>query len=105
MQIQIKQAEIVTALTGYIAAQGINLVNKKVTIDFTAGRKASGLSAEISIEDDALGVLDETNQPVVLETPSIHPVQPVDAVGVVNLEPDEELTPVIEVAKTNSLFS
>lgn len=51
MQIQLKQAEIVTALKGYIVRQGISLEGKDVQISFTAGRKESGISADISIED------------------------------------------------------
>ena len=51
MQIQLKQAEIIAAIKGYISSQGINLFNKDVTIAFTAGRKESGLTADISIEE------------------------------------------------------
>ena len=51
MQIQLQQKEIEAALAGYITQQGIDLSGKQVTIEFTAGRKASGLSAELTIED------------------------------------------------------
>lgn len=51
MQIQLKQAEIVTALKMYIVSQGIILANKEVSISFTAGRKEAGVLADISIED------------------------------------------------------
>lgn len=51
MQIQLKQTEIVTALKQYIATQGISLAGKTVDISFTAGRKESGVVADISIED------------------------------------------------------
>lgn len=51
MLVQLKQAEIITALKQYIASQGINIRNKTVDIAFTAGRGATGLSAEIQIED------------------------------------------------------
>jgi hypothetical protein len=51
MQINLKQAEIVSALKAYIAAKGIDLTSKTVEIDFTAGRKNTGLSADITIED------------------------------------------------------
>lgn len=51
MQIQLKQPEIAAALKQYLFTQGINLVNKSVTIGFTAGRKEGGLTADISIED------------------------------------------------------
>lgn len=51
MQIQIKQTEIIAAIKGYISNQGISLKGKDVTITFTAGRKETGLTADISIDD------------------------------------------------------
>lgn len=56
MQIQLKQQEIETALVNYVRDQGINLSNKKVEVNFTAGRGASGLTAEIDIEEAAIKV-------------------------------------------------
>ena len=52
MQIQLKQSEIVTAIKQYVAQQGINLTGRKVEVTFTAGRKESGLSADVDITDD-----------------------------------------------------
>ncbi len=54
MQVQIKQNEIEQAIRAFIANQGISLENKEVKIDFTAGRKNGGLTADISIEDATL---------------------------------------------------
>ncbi len=51
MQINLKQPEIEQALRAYIMAQGISLHGKDLTISFTAGRRESGISAEISIDD------------------------------------------------------
>lgn len=51
MQINLKQSEIEVALKNYVAHQGISLYARDVSITFTAGRKESGISAEISIED------------------------------------------------------
>ncbi len=51
MQINLKQAEIVQALRAYVVAQGISLTGKDVEISFTAGRRESGISADITIED------------------------------------------------------
>lgn len=51
MQITLKQRNIEAALKQYIVAQGINLDGKKVSVEFTAGRKESGITAEIDIED------------------------------------------------------
>lgn len=54
MLIQLKQSEIEVALHNYISQQGINLVGKSVSIEFTAGRKEAGITADISIESSAL---------------------------------------------------
>lgn len=51
MQIILKQRNIEAALKQYIASQGINLDGKKVEVEFTAGRKESGITAEIDIDD------------------------------------------------------
>ena len=51
MQVQIKQNEIEQAIRAFIANQGISLEGKEVKIDFTAGRKNGGLTADISIEE------------------------------------------------------
>lgn len=53
MQIILKQESIEQALKQFIASQGINLSGKVVTVDFTAGRKGSGISAELNIEEAA----------------------------------------------------
>lgn len=51
MLVQLKQAEIITALKQYINTQGIKTQNKTVDVAFTAGRGATGLTAEIFIND------------------------------------------------------
>lgn len=53
MNINLKQNEIESAIKGYVLSQGISLNNKEVSISFTAGRKNSGISAEITIEDSS----------------------------------------------------
>lgn len=73
MQIQLKQAEIVIALKQYIAAQGINLVGKDVSISFTAGRKEAGIVADLVIEDGAIpgfSDADSDNEVVAPATPT-----------------------------------
>ena len=54
MQVHLKQSEIVTALKQYISGEGISLQGKTVDMTFTAGRKESGISVEISIEDASI---------------------------------------------------
>lgn len=49
MIINLNQREIETALKFYIADQGINLAGKSVEVNFTAGRKETGISAELDI--------------------------------------------------------
>lgn len=51
MIINLKQTEIEQALRAYVVAQGISLHGKDLTISFTAGRRESGISAEISIDE------------------------------------------------------
>ena len=92
MQIHLKQKEIEAALKLFVARQGISLTGKTVAVAFTAGRKDTGLSAELTIED---AVVDSTN------TFAIRGVQ-------ATVEPEKETNePVAEdiPAKVTSLFS
>lgn len=70
MQIQLKQKEIEAALKMYINRQGIALAGKTVTIDFTAGRKDSGLSADIVIEDSEVLDYEEVKTAPLAESPT-----------------------------------
>ncbi len=54
MNIQLKEREITEAIKNYIALQGININGKTIVVDYTAGRKETGISAEISIDDNLL---------------------------------------------------
>ena len=56
MQVSLKQNEIEAALKGYISQQGINVNGKQITIVFTAGRKASGITADLTIDDIELPI-------------------------------------------------
>lgn len=118
MQIQLKQAEIVTALKQYISSQGINLQNKTVNISFTAGRRESGITADLEIEDTRIPGFDNEdyngNQPAVqLAYSNSEPVQAAvevpteaDPAPEVVDEPLPEQAPEPEVPKpTTSLFS
>lgn len=126
MQIQLKQAEIVIALKQYIAAQGINLVGKDVSISFTAGRKEAGIVADLVIEDGAIPGFSDADDEVSAASPAptlsvvtptpTPPVKKVDApvspVASVAVEDtpfvDATATPVTEPAdapKTTSLFN
>ena len=52
MQVNLKQSEIERALKMYIASQGISLQGRDVEISFTAGRRGSGVSADMQISED-----------------------------------------------------
>ena len=52
MKIAFNQSEIIAGLKLFIQSQGIDLIGKSVSVDFTAGRGATGLSAEVNIDSD-----------------------------------------------------
>lgn len=49
MKINLNEQEIFTAIEEYISNQGIDLSEKKISIDLTAGRKPTGFYADILI--------------------------------------------------------
>lgn len=53
MQIILKQSDIEKSLKDYITAQGICTESKTVQIVFTAGRRGTGITAELTIKDSA----------------------------------------------------
>ena len=107
MKVKIQQNEIITALKQYISSQGINLQGKAVAIDFTAGRKEGGLTADISIEE--LDIPDFFAAPE-HQAPALTVVPvPVQEAPQENPAPAYEMTAEAEVesapVKTTSLFS
>lgn len=103
MDIQLKEREITEAIKNYVALQGININGKTITVSYTAGRKESGISAEISIEDNLLTSAisavksqfpnkETKDDPrVISKKPEVAP-EPVDYVNEVAL-PEEDETP------------
>ena len=67
MIINLKQTEIEQALRAYVVSQGISLYGRALAISFTAGRRESGISAEISIDD--VEIPGFTNDVYVAEAP------------------------------------
>lgn len=51
MKIQLTQANIVEGIKMYLQSQGIKLQGRDIQVLFTAGRKQSGLIADVDIED------------------------------------------------------
>jgi hypothetical protein len=101
MQIQLKQTEIIAALKQYISSQGISLAGKTVTISFTAGRKESGIIADLSIEEVSIpGFSDADTEGAA--APALHVVQSTASVEETKAEPAAP----VEVPKTpTGLFS
>lgn len=71
MQVTLKQTDIEKSLKDYITAQGIRTEGKKVEIVFTAGRRGTGVTAEISIEDMGLGDVPLIPEGFINRVPSI----------------------------------
>jgi hypothetical protein len=102
MQIQLKQTEIITALKQYITSQGIDLAGKEVSVAFTAGRKESGISAEMDIEDNPLPDFADAEE----EAPA--PINKAPVLSMVAASPateSPESGPSDEPPKTTSLFA
>ena len=114
MQINFNQTEIEQALKNYINEQGIGLYGKIVTLAFTAGRKAAGLSVEVNIEEDAHF---NYNASVMLGQVMMDPVNSVSSqvetlrvtedipVDVQDPEPALAVEGTEVIAKTTSLFA
>lgn len=116
MQVILKQRDIEQALKQYIAGQGINLKGKTVNIAFTAGRKETGISAELDI-DDISGYIpaaeDLTKDEPVQEAAQVDGAQEVvsESAGAVESpfadkdELAEEVVAESAASKSSSLFS
>lgn len=83
MIVNLKQHEIEAALRQYIAQQGININSKSVTISFTAGRKETGISAELDIEDMEFSDMEFSEPETPVFIPQISVVVPT---GLINRE-------------------
>lgn len=105
MQINLRQPEIEKALRDYIREQGINLYGKEVFISFTAGRKDTGLSAELNIEDIDVPPPPDSNAEIALDTAQAKVKALVPEVEEVLESPDLiEKVEATDTPKTTSLF-
>jgi hypothetical protein len=108
MQIQLKQSEIVAAIKMFVSQQGINLQGKDVAITFTAGRKESGISADMVIDDIDLPDFGDDEDPVARPA-ALKVVDKPAAVIAVNVEEPLPVLVPVAVADTAtakvSLFS
>lgn len=74
MKIALNQSEVVAAIRGYVAAQGIDMAGKQLDVTFTSGRKGNGLTADLDIytqaEASAVVVEDVVVDDVAVEVPA-----------------------------------
>lgn len=56
MKIALNQSEVVAAIRGYVAAQGIDMAGKQLDVTFTSGRKGNGLTADLDIYNATIGM-------------------------------------------------
>ena len=89
MQITLKQRDIELALKMYLSAQGIILTNRSFNVEFTAGRKDSGLSASIDI-GPAEALADEIIKAVEAATPDAITSQHKSLLPTAVVEEDEQ---------------
>lgn len=108
MLVQLKQQEIVAALTQYIASQGINLQAKQVDVAFTAGRGTTGISAVITIEDSEdipdFGELPQEQRPALTVVATEPVAQELAVLAVEGQAVAEEAVEDAPKPKTSSLF-
>lgn len=114
MQIQLKQAEIESALKDFISKQGINLQGRTVQIEFTSGRKENGITADLSISDTT-GNLPDFPDEQIQHAPQVSLVKDVASIkdisfgtnaskSLLNLTSDDTMTKTPPVSGT-SLFN
>ena len=51
MRIQLNQSELEKAVVAYISSQGVDISNKSVDVDFTAGRGQNGITVDVDINE------------------------------------------------------
>lgn len=105
MQIILKQRQIEAALKQYVAAQGINLAGKNVSVEFTAGRKETGLSAEIDIADTEDLLVATPMRPVVVANQPVSTTAAVTALDAAPEAPAEDAVPDAVVAASEAASS
>jgi FlaG/FlaF family flagellin (archaellin) len=80
VKINLNQDELETAVLNYIASEGIDLSDKAVTVDFTAGRGEKGISVDVeinepakttSIDNSGITTIDSEEAPVDAEATSL----------------------------------
>ena len=70
MRINLNEEEIQTALTEYISNQGIDLSQKRVSVELTAGRGVNGHKADIEIiSADSVDAVDSSTEMAVPDVP------------------------------------
>lgn len=108
MQIQLNQDEITAAVEDYVRSQISIKPNQSISIDFTAGRGANGLTAALDISTGKLKQSTATRSvPVAVETqpePEPDPAPEADA-ELTDEEKDPAPEPKAETAAPKGIFS
>lgn len=80
MKLSLQQTEIEAAIRAYVTNQGINTSGKLVIMDFTMGRKGTGLTVEVDITSPREGVtVTEVAIPVIAQ-PVTEVEEPIEVV-------------------------
>lgn len=113
MNIILKQSEIIAAIKAHLISKGMDLSDKTVDVAFTAGRKETGLTADVSIEEADLPDLGEEGaEAVPVAAPALTlvtastPVDPTPAAPEVveDASAPFDTEPAAPAVKTTSLF-
>lgn len=95
MQIQLRQTDIEAAIRQYLAGKNIATAGESISIVFTAGRKAGGLTAAVTIGEEAPAAVQVTETTKVPADTLVASTQPVQVVETTAAQP-------VSVATTNS---
>lgn len=78
MKISLGQVEIEAALRAYVTSQGINTAGKLVLMDFTMGRKGTGLTVDVNITAprENVVVTEESIAVAAVATPTVVAAEP-----------------------------
>lgn len=95
MKINLRQADIEQALKMYLTSQGIVLQDRTFEVTFRAGRKGSGLSADVNIGTAEVKLLSEPE-----EVFAVAEAKPVEATVTPSTEEETPITAPVVVTST-----
>lgn len=117
LSITLDNASIEDAIKDYVTKQGLDTVNKTISVKLIHGRKNNGSRAEVVIKDHTASNIEAEVTTVAAVSPSITiPTKPMDKPMVITIEAAEEQEPAVpskikfvdakpaSLPNTNSLF-